>query len=117
MDKVEINAVQVRDRRPWRNGSIERVTRLHHHRVAWVNAHNGWNIRMPAIVPRAGLLAETFAPINADRMSSHGNVLSSEPSLERAYAQQQQVSTHDARGTLSDRAGAERLSTPAARAD
>jgi hypothetical protein len=57
MDKVEINAVQVRARRPWRNGSIERVTRLHHYRVAWINAQNGWNIRVPAIVPRAGLLA------------------------------------------------------------
>jgi hypothetical protein len=57
MDKVEINAVQVRARRPWRNGSIKRVTRLQHHRVVWINAQDGWNIRVPAIVPRAGLLA------------------------------------------------------------
>src|SRR6266566_6868231 len=117
MHKVEINAVQVRDRRPWRNGSIERVTCLQHHRVAWVNAHDRWNIRMPAIVPCAGLLAETFAPINMDCMDSHSNVLSSGSSLERAYTQPQQVSTHDARGRLSYKAGAEQLSTPAARAD
>src|SRR5919198_5339223 len=111
MDKVEINAVQVRDRRPWLNGSIERVTRLHHHRVAWVDTHNGWNIRMPAIVPRAGLFAQTFAPINADCMGSHSNVLSPESSLGGAYAQRQRVSTSDAQGRLKDKAGVEQLST------
>jgi len=38
MDEIEINVMQVGDRRRRPNGSIERVTRLHHHRVAWVNA-------------------------------------------------------------------------------
>jgi hypothetical protein len=93
MDEIEINVMQVGDRRRRHNGSIERVTRLHHHRVAWVNAQDGWNIRMPAVMPRAGLLAETFAPINVDCLGSHNNVLSLESNLGGAYAQRQRVST------------------------
>src|SRR5437016_1151004 len=116
MDKVEINAVQIGHRRRWRNSSIECVTRLHHHRVAWINTQDGWNVWVPAIVPRARLLAETFAPINTDGLGSHNTVLSPESHLGGAYVQYQRVSTHDARGTLRNKAGAEQLATPAARA-
>jgi hypothetical protein len=38
MDQIEINAVQVGGCRRWRDSAIERVARLHHHRVAWLNA-------------------------------------------------------------------------------
>jgi len=36
---------------------------------------------MPAVMPRAGFLTETFAPINTDCMGSHSNVLSLESVL------------------------------------
>jgi hypothetical protein len=38
VDKIEIYAVQIGDCCRWRNSSIERVTRLHHYRVTWLNA-------------------------------------------------------------------------------
>src|SRR5215475_11246537 len=100
MDEIEINAMQVGDRRPRHNGSIERVTRLQHHRIARVNTHCRWNIRMPAIVSRAGLLTETFVPINADCMGWHSNTLSPESVLGGAYAPHQRVSTRAAQGRL-----------------
>src|SRR5262245_49059095 len=117
MDKIEINAMQIGHRRRGRNSSIERVTRLHHYRVAWINAQDGWDVWVPAIVPRARLVAETFAPINTDCMRSHSNILLPESHLGRAYVQYQRVSTHGAHGTLRDTADVEQPSTPVVRAD
>src|SRR5262245_29944105 len=113
MDEIEINTMQIGDRRRWRNNSIERITCLQHHRVAWINTHRRWNIRMPAIVSRAGLLAETFASINVDCLGSHSNVLS----LESVLGENTRRVSGCQHATLRDRAGAERLSTPAARWD
>src|SRR5262252_9585728 len=117
MDKIEINSMQIGHRRRWRNSSIECVTRFQHHCVAWINAQDGWNVWVPAIVPRAGLLAETFAPINTDCLRSHNTILSPESHLGGAYVQHQRVSTHSACVMLRDTAGAEQPSTLAAKAD
>jgi hypothetical protein len=38
MDQIEINAMQIGGGRRWRDSAIERVTRLHHYRVTWLNA-------------------------------------------------------------------------------
>src|SRR5215831_12327082 len=100
MDQVEVNTMQISARYRWRNSSIERVTRLQHHCVAWINAQHGWNVWVPAIVSGVGLLTETFAPINANCLSSHSNVLSSESVLGGAYAPPQHVSTSDAQAGL-----------------